>query len=64
MNGPLYGLSISCVCIIGVIVYAFYSKLGCDPQINKDISSSNQASMNGNEQFFTSFKHYAKHIII
>ena len=42
LNVPLMILLYTLTCACGLVVYAYYTKEGCDPLRNGDISSENQ----------------------
>ena len=42
LNIPAIALLTFVVCFTGLTVYAYYSKLGCDPILNGDVSGHNQ----------------------
>ena len=45
LNIPAIALLTFIVCFTGLTVYAYYSKLGCDPVLNGDVAGHNQVFM-------------------
>ena len=42
LNLPIFYIFHLLLCFTGLIIYAYYAKIGCDPLANGDIRSSNQ----------------------
>ena len=45
LNIPAIAANFFIVCSVGLVVFAYYAKLGCDPLENKDVSNPNQVKL-------------------